>query len=137
MHPLEKFAGFDLGKFGYEEKSQRLRLELVIFPKVLGHIYDVVLDLFDRLDKRVTSVSAILAEIFRSLSECRITEKVSYRLFSENYSTLKEFVATLRRDDISKEKLMAILQSLQDKKFKWRVYWMIPNEILYRCGDFN
>ncbi|MBA0573160.1 hypothetical protein Golob_000450 [Gossypium lobatum] len=26
---------------------------LVIFPKALGHINDAVLDLFDRLDKRV------------------------------------------------------------------------------------
>ncbi|MBA0757845.1 hypothetical protein Gotri_020904, partial [Gossypium trilobum] len=30
---------------------------LVIFLKVLGHIDDVVSDLFDRLDKRVTLVS--------------------------------------------------------------------------------
>ncbi|MBA0877654.1 hypothetical protein Goshw_023566 [Gossypium schwendimanii] len=41
-------------------------------------------------------------------------EKVSYQVFSENYSPLKELVATLRRDDISEEKWMAILQSLQD-----------------------
>ncbi|MFQ6629549.1 hypothetical protein Gotur_007637 [Gossypium turneri] len=44
--------------------------ELVIFLKVLGHIDDAVLDLFDRLDKRVTSILVILAETFRSLSAC-------------------------------------------------------------------
>ncbi|MBA0785847.1 hypothetical protein Gotri_026687 [Gossypium trilobum] len=27
MHPLKKFAGFDLDTSRYEEKSQRLRLE--------------------------------------------------------------------------------------------------------------
>ncbi|MBA0764905.1 hypothetical protein Gotri_014179 [Gossypium trilobum] len=27
MHPLEKFAEFDLGTSRYEEKSRRLRLE--------------------------------------------------------------------------------------------------------------
>ncbi|MBA0738687.1 hypothetical protein Gogos_012015 [Gossypium gossypioides] len=27
MHQLEKFAGFDLGISGYEEKRRRLRLE--------------------------------------------------------------------------------------------------------------
>ncbi|MFQ6630502.1 hypothetical protein Gotur_009115 [Gossypium turneri] len=43
---------------------------LVIFPKALGHIDDAVSDLFDRLDKRVTPVSVILAETFRSLSAC-------------------------------------------------------------------
>ncbi|KAG8493574.1 hypothetical protein CXB51_011768 [Gossypium anomalum] len=39
---------------------------LVIFPKALGHIDEAVSDLFDRLDKRVTPVSAILAETFKS-----------------------------------------------------------------------
>ncbi|MFQ6629548.1 hypothetical protein Gotur_007637 [Gossypium turneri] len=42
----------------------------IIFLKVLGHIDDAVLDLFDRLDKRVTSILVILAETFRSLSAC-------------------------------------------------------------------
>ncbi|MBA0814811.1 hypothetical protein Gohar_020614 [Gossypium harknessii] len=31
-------------------------------------------------------------------------EKVSYRVFSENYSPLKEFVVIPRRDNISEEK---------------------------------
>ncbi|MFQ6646239.1 hypothetical protein Gotur_019108, partial [Gossypium turneri] len=89
---------------------------LVIFPKVLGHVDEAVSDLFDRLDKGVTSVPMILAETFRSLNACRRAseekfigcpqlllvwfhshfwkvEKVSYQVFSENYSTLKELVA--------------------------------------------
>ncbi|MFQ6636944.1 hypothetical protein Gotur_014134 [Gossypium turneri] len=70
---------------------------LVIFPKVLRYIDDVVSDLFNRLDKKVMPVPV---------------EKVSYRVFSENYSPLKEFVATPRRYNISEEKWMAILQSL-------------------------
>ncbi|MBA0615201.1 hypothetical protein Godav_015369 [Gossypium davidsonii] len=64
---------------------------LVIFPKASRHIDEVVSDLFDRLDKRVTPVPTILAEIFRSLNE-----------------------------DV-----------------EWRAPWMIPDEILYRCGDFD
>ncbi|MBA0785843.1 hypothetical protein Gotri_026687 [Gossypium trilobum] len=110
---------------------------LVIFPKVLGHIDDVVSDLFDRLDKRVTPVPAILAETFKSLSACWRTEKVSYRVFSENYSPSKEFVATAKRDNIFEEKWMAIIQSLQDKDVEWRALWMNPDEILYRSGDFD
>ncbi|MBA0776594.1 hypothetical protein Gotri_011569 [Gossypium trilobum] len=62
---------------------------LVIFPKKLGHINEVVSDLFDQLDKRATPVQV---------------EKVSYRVFSENYSSLKEFVATPRQNNISEEK---------------------------------
>ncbi|MFQ6664134.1 hypothetical protein Gotur_031344, partial [Gossypium turneri] len=44
---------------------------LVIFPKALGHVDEAVSDLFDRLDKRVIPIPAILAETFRSLSACR------------------------------------------------------------------
>ncbi|MBA0816492.1 hypothetical protein Gohar_001152 [Gossypium harknessii] len=108
---------------------------LVIFPKALGHIDEVVFDLFDRLDKKVTLVPVILAETFRSLNKCRKAgegrfiecaqlllawfhnhfwkaKKVSYQIFSENYSPLKELVATSRRDDITEEKWMMILQNL-------------------------
>ncbi|MBA0845827.1 hypothetical protein Goarm_023376 [Gossypium armourianum] len=45
--------------------------DLVVFPKVLGHVDEAVMDLLDRLDKRVTPVPAILAETFRSLNACR------------------------------------------------------------------
>ncbi|MBA0672681.1 hypothetical protein Goklo_029236 [Gossypium klotzschianum] len=100
---------------------------LIIFPKALGHVNEVVTDLFDQLDRRVTPVPEILAKTFRSLSTCRRTgegrfigcaqlllawfhshfwkvDKVSYRVFSENYSPLKELVATSRRDDITEER---------------------------------
>ncbi|MBA0800017.1 hypothetical protein Gohar_010489 [Gossypium harknessii] len=53
---------------------------LVIFPKALGHIDDAVSDLFDRLNKKVAPI---------------LVKKVSYQVFSENNSSLKEFVATL------------------------------------------
>ncbi|MBA0738315.1 hypothetical protein Gogos_011693 [Gossypium gossypioides] len=44
---------------------------LVVFPKALGHMDEAVLDLFDRLDQKVTPVLTILAETFRSLNACR------------------------------------------------------------------
>ncbi|MBA0876317.1 hypothetical protein Goshw_024448 [Gossypium schwendimanii] len=43
---------------------------LMIFPRALGYIEEAVTDFFDRLDRRVTPVPAILAETFRSLSAC-------------------------------------------------------------------
>ncbi|KAG8496318.1 hypothetical protein CXB51_007470 [Gossypium anomalum] len=133
---------------------------LVIFPKALGHIDEAVSDLFDRLSKGTTPMPAILAETFRSLNACRRAgegrfigcaqlllswfhshfwkvEKVSYRVFSENYSLLKELAATPRRDDITEENWMAILQNLQEEDVEWRAPWMVPDEILYRCGDFD
>ncbi|MFQ6671342.1 hypothetical protein Gotur_035920, partial [Gossypium turneri] len=93
---------------------------LVIFPKALGHVNGAVTNLFNRLDKWVTPV-----------------DKVSYGVFSENYSPLKEVVATLRRDDISMEKWMAILQNLQEEDVEWRAPWLLPDEILYQCRDFD
>ncbi|MFQ6665185.1 hypothetical protein Gotur_032011, partial [Gossypium turneri] len=116
---------------------------LVIFPKALGHIDEAVTDLFDQLDRRVTPVPAILAETFRSLSACRRTgegrfvgyaqlllvlfhshfwkvDKISYQVFSKNYSPLKELAATPRRNDITEEKWMTILQNLQDEDVEWR-----------------
>ncbi|MBA0671789.1 hypothetical protein Goklo_024059, partial [Gossypium klotzschianum] len=94
---------------------------LIIFPKVLGHVDEAVSNLFDQFDKRVTPK----------------IDKVSYWVFSENYSPLKALVVTLRRDDVSKEKWIAILQNLQDEDVEWRAPWMVPYEILYRCGDFD
>ncbi|MBA0877448.1 hypothetical protein Goshw_006355, partial [Gossypium schwendimanii] len=44
---------------------------LIVFPNTLGHVDEAVTDLFDRLDKRVTPVSVILAKTFRSLNACR------------------------------------------------------------------
>ncbi|XP_012483035.1 uncharacterized protein LOC105797642 [Gossypium raimondii] len=133
---------------------------LIVFPKILGHIDEAITDLFDRLDKGVTLVLVILAETFRSLNTCRRTgegrfigcaqlllgwfhshfwkvDKVSYHVFSESYSPLKEIVATSKRDDITEEKWMEIFQNLQEENVEWRAPWLLPNEILYRCGDFN
>ncbi|MBA0845075.1 hypothetical protein Goarm_022601 [Gossypium armourianum] len=133
---------------------------LVVFSKALGHVDEAITDLFDGLDKRVTPFPAILAETFRSLNACRRTaegrfigcaqlllawfhshfwkvDKVSYRVFSESYSPLKEIVATLIRDDISEEKWMTIFQNLQEGDIEWRALWLLPDEILYQCGDFD
>ncbi|MFQ6655609.1 hypothetical protein Gotur_026087, partial [Gossypium turneri] len=52
---------------------------LVVFPKALGHVDEAVTDLFDRLDKRVTPVSTILAETFKSLNEYRRADEILYR----------------------------------------------------------
>ncbi|MFQ6667769.1 hypothetical protein Gotur_033676, partial [Gossypium turneri] len=94
---------------------------LVIFPKALGYVDEAVTDLFDRLDKRIMPVPVILAETFRSLSACRSTELAS----------------RTRRDNIMVEKWIAILQNLKDKDVEWKAPWMVPDEILYRCGDFD
>ncbi|XP_017604775.1 uncharacterized protein LOC108451617 [Gossypium arboreum] len=133
---------------------------LVIFPKALRHVDEAVIDLFDRLEKGITHVPAILAETFRSLSMCRKAgegrfigcaqlllvwfhghfwkvNKVSYRAFSKSYSTLKEEAGMQRRYDILEEKWMEILQNRKEGDIEWRAFWMVPDEILYQFGNFD
>ncbi|MBA0577708.1 hypothetical protein Golob_024059 [Gossypium lobatum] len=133
---------------------------LIIFPKALGHVDETVTDLFDQLVRRVTPVPAILAETFRSLSAYRRTgegrfigcaqlllawfhshfwkvDKISYQVFSENYSPLKELATTPRRDDITEERWMSIPQNLQNEYVEWKAPWMVPDEILYQYGNFD
>ncbi|MBA0880496.1 hypothetical protein Goshw_002662, partial [Gossypium schwendimanii] len=116
---------------------------LVVFPKTLGHVDEAIIDLFDLLEKRVTPVPTILAETFRSLNACRRAREGRFigcaqlllAWFHSNF--WKEIIATPRRDDISKEKWMAIFQNLQEDDIEWRALWLILDEVLYRCGDFD
>ncbi|KAK5813710.1 hypothetical protein PVK06_029161 [Gossypium arboreum] len=133
---------------------------LMVFPRALGYVDEATTDLFHRLNKRVTSVPAILAETFRSLGTCRkagagrfvgcaqlllawfyshfwLIDKVVCRVFFEDYSPLKDIVASTRKVDVPEENWMALLQNLQPKDVEWRAPWMIPSEILYRCGSFD
>ncbi|MBA0636423.1 hypothetical protein Godav_025514, partial [Gossypium davidsonii] len=145
---------------------------LVIFPKALGHIDDAVSDLFDQIDKNVTPVPVILVETFRSLSACwRVgedrfigcaqlllawfyshfwkVENVSYQVFSENYSLLKEFTAIPKRDNISEEKWIAILQravgygalavlrQYRSRKFIPTTQWLAQCEFAYKCDNYK
>lgn len=133
---------------------------MVIFPKALGHIDEAVADLFDRVGKQDTPVPAILAETFRSLSACRRDgegrfigcaqlllvwfhghfwklDKVPCRVFFEGYSPLKEAATTPRRDNITEERWMDILQNLREEEVLWKVHWMTPNEVLYCYDSFD
>ncbi|KAG8490494.1 hypothetical protein CXB51_013604 [Gossypium anomalum] len=127
---------------------------LMIFPEAMGHKDKAVADLFDRLGKQNTPVPAILAETFRSLSACQRAsegrfircaqlllvwfhshfwkvDKVPCRVFFKDYSPLKEAVATPRRDDITEERWIEILQNLREEDVMWKAPWMTPSEILY------
>ncbi|XP_040938043.1 uncharacterized protein [Gossypium hirsutum] len=107
---------------------------MVIFPKALGHIDEAVADLFDRLGKQNTPVAAILAETIRSLSACR---RAGEGRFIGCAQLLLEAVDMPRGDDISEERWIDILQNLQEEDVMWKAPWLVPSEVLYRCGSFD
>ncbi|XP_040968583.1 uncharacterized protein [Gossypium hirsutum] len=124
MHSLGELERLDPGISRCKKKVDVFALSiygLVIFPKALRHIDEVVTDLFDRLAKWATPVPAILVETFRSL----------------NVRRRAEIAATPMRDDISEERWMTILQNLQEKDVEWKAFWIVPDEVLYRCGNFD
>ncbi|MBA0664747.1 hypothetical protein Goklo_004703 [Gossypium klotzschianum] len=91
---------------------------LVVFPKALGHVDEAVTNLSLNACRRegkgrfIGCVQLLLAWFHNHFWK---VDKVSYRIFSENYSPLKEIVATPRRDDILEEKWAAILQNLEEE----------------------
>ncbi|KAH1047041.1 hypothetical protein J1N35_037825 [Gossypium stocksii] len=119
---------------------------LVIFRRALRYVDEAVLDLFIRLNKQVTPVPTILAETFRSLSACRRVgegshfrklDKVSYQVFLKNYSPLKEIVAAPRRVNVLEENWIALLRNIQEDDVEWKAPWLVLDEILFRCGNFD
>ncbi|KAG8497189.1 hypothetical protein CXB51_008438 [Gossypium anomalum] len=108
--------------------------DMVIFPKSLGHIDEAVADLLYRLGKRNTPVPAILAETLRSLSACR---RAGEGRFIRCAQLLLEAVDMPRRDDISEERWIDILQNLREEDVMWKAPWLFSSEVLYRCGSFD
>ncbi|KAG8487759.1 hypothetical protein CXB51_018402 [Gossypium anomalum] len=129
---------------------------LMVLPRALGYVDEATIDLFHRLSKRVTSVPAILAETFRSLGTCRkagagrfvgcaqlllawfyshfrLIDRVVCRVFSEDYSSLKDIIASTRRVDVPEENWIALLQNLQSKDvdFDWVILLGIWGAIGY------
>ncbi|XP_052882694.1 uncharacterized protein LOC108458924 [Gossypium arboreum] len=105
---------------------------LVIFPKALRHVDEAVIDLFDCLEKGITSVPTILAETFRSLSSCRKTGEGRF-IGCEQLL----IVAIQRRENISEEKWIDIIQNLKEGDIEWRAYWIVSDDIMYQCGNFD
>ncbi|MFQ6652908.1 hypothetical protein Gotur_024562 [Gossypium turneri] len=95
---------------------------LVIFPKALGHVDEAVTNLFDRLNKGVTLVPAILVEIFRSLNACR-------RAGEGRFIGCAQLLLAWFHNHFWKVD--------KEEDIEWRSPWLLLDEILYRCGDFD
>ncbi|MBA0673030.1 hypothetical protein Goklo_024484 [Gossypium klotzschianum] len=99
---------------------------LVVFSKTLRHVDEAVTDLFDRLDKGVTPVLAILAETFRSLNAC-------WRAGEGRFIGCAQLLLAWFHSHFWKVDKV----SYQEEDVEWRAPWLLPDKILYRCGDFG
>ncbi|KAL1175053.1 hypothetical protein V6Z11_A04G061400 [Gossypium hirsutum] len=109
---------------------------LLIFPKAIGHIDKAFADLFDRLSKQNMPMPAILAETFRSLSACRRASECRF-IGCVQLLLVWEAAVMPRRDNITEERWIEILQNLREEDLTWKSPWMAPNEILYCYGSFD
>ncbi|MFQ6670802.1 hypothetical protein Gotur_035571 [Gossypium turneri] len=84
-------------------------------------------DVFALSIYEVTPILVILAETFRSLNACQ-------RAGEGRFIGCAQLLLAWFHNDFWK---MAILWSLQDDDVEWRALWMIIDDILYRCKDFD
>lgn len=129
---------------------------LVIFPKVLNHVEINVIDLFQRFDKNINPVPAILAETIRSLNYCRRKGKGRFvgcikllyiwaqsHLWKQSrkhvrwnpYIPIEEFIRRELPMKGSKNQWIKFLRYLKSEDIAWMAPWMPLGTILYRCGD--
>ncbi|MFQ6655573.1 hypothetical protein Gotur_026074 [Gossypium turneri] len=82
-----------------------------------------------QLDKRVTPVPVILAETFRSLNACR-------RVGEGRFIGCPQLLLAWFHSHFWKVDKVSY-RNLQEGDIEWRAPWLLPSEILYRCGDFD
>ncbi|KAG8475318.1 hypothetical protein CXB51_031929 [Gossypium anomalum] len=84
---------------------------MVIFPKALGHIDEAVADLFDRLTP--------VKEGSLDVHSCW------WSGFIATSGTLIKFLVGCS------------LKNLREEDIMWKAPWLVPSEVLYRCGNFD
>ncbi|KAG8480500.1 hypothetical protein CXB51_024630 [Gossypium anomalum] len=131
---------------------------LVIFPKVLGHLEVTVVDFFERLKQGINPVPTILAETFRSLSNCRRkgegrfigcaqllnvwilshfwkVERTPFHMFSKTFSPLEAYLKKEWPKEVTEQHWVSVFQNLRAEDITWRAPWIRPSTLLYRVGD--
>ncbi|KAG8500235.1 hypothetical protein CXB51_004472 [Gossypium anomalum] len=130
---------------------------LVIFPKVLGHLEVAVFDFFERLKQGVNPIPTILAEIFRSLSNCRRVgkgrfigcaqllnvwilshfwkvERTPFHMFSKTFAPLEAYLKKEWLKEVTEQHWVSVFQNIRAEDITWRAPWIRPSVLLYKCG---
>ncbi|KAG8503903.1 hypothetical protein CXB51_001856 [Gossypium anomalum] len=131
---------------------------LVVFPKVLGHIEVAVVDFFEKLKQGINPIPTILAETFRSLSNCRRkgegrfigcvqllnvwilshfwkVERTPFHMFSKTFAPLEAYLERKWPKDVTEEHWVLVFQNLRAEDVTWRAPWIRPSVLLYKVGN--
>ncbi|KAG8481785.1 hypothetical protein CXB51_026438 [Gossypium anomalum] len=103
----------------------------------LRYVDEAVTDLFDHLEKGITPVPAILAETFRSLSLCRKTGEGRFIGCAQLLFPVKRGGSHTKERGYLRGEVDGSLPKPQGGDIEWRAYWLVPDEIMYRCGNFD
>ncbi|KAG8498794.1 hypothetical protein CXB51_005145 [Gossypium anomalum] len=93
----------------------------------------------DRIYSRAASVPTFSKKLMTitGMSEQWITSRIKEK--AETFRSLGTCrkAGAGRKIDVPEKNWIALLQNFQVKDVEWRAPWIIPGEILYRCGRFN
>ncbi|MBA0759830.1 hypothetical protein Gotri_022651 [Gossypium trilobum] len=132
--------------------------ELIIFPKVLGHIEVAVVDFFEKLRQGINPAPTILAETFRSLNSCRRkgerhfigwaqllnawifshfwkVKRTPFHMFSKTFAPLEAYLEKDSPKDVTEQPLVSIFQNFRVENITWRAPWIHHFVLLYKCGN--
>ncbi|XVE98949.1 hypothetical protein REPUB_Repub03eG0153200 [Reevesia pubescens] len=150
-----------LGTTDEELASELLSLAiygLAIFPKILGHIEESVLDFCGQVNRNINPAPSILAETIQTLNFCRregkgrfvgciqllyiwmqshLGGKIKSSIcpYSDFCVPIKEFRKVQWPQGVTKEQWEATFQNLTSENVTWKAPWMPTSSFIYRCGN--
>ncbi|KAG8496244.1 hypothetical protein CXB51_009063 [Gossypium anomalum] len=89
--------------------------ELIIFPKVLGHIEVAIVDLFERLNH------------FWKV------ERTPFHIFSKTFAPLKAYLEKDWPKDVTEQHWVSVFQNLRAEEITWRAQWICPLVMIFKC----
>ncbi|KAG8490336.1 hypothetical protein CXB51_015533 [Gossypium anomalum] len=132
--------------------------DLIVLPKVLRHLEVAVVDFFERLKQGINPIPTILAETFRSLSNCQRkgeerffgfaqllivwilshfwkVERTPFHMFSKTFAPLEAYLKKEWPKEVTEQHWVSVFQNLRAEDVTWRASWIRPSVLLYKVGD--
>ncbi|KAG8490333.1 hypothetical protein CXB51_016039 [Gossypium anomalum] len=128
------------------------------FKKNSRHLEVAVVDFFERLKQGINPIPTILAETFRSLSNCQRkgeerffgfaqllivwilshfwkVERTPFHMFSKTFAPLEAYLKKEWPKEVTEQHWVSVFQNLCAEDVTWRAPWIRPSVLLYKVGD--